>query len=238
MRQFDVLLAQTSMFDPPPLPPDRPPTLMWPHIYFPAFHPDIVYVRSRTNGAFINSPVGPYNSSLALFGFLSGRSAAATLNLFNRETMEAFGFDQFADSREALFCACEQIEFPISDAFMKWIRRGCFMHTINHPKLYVIEDLARIVLQKLNIPVRNEPSGDYLIDNLQGIVWPVYPDIGETLGIQGGYTFKRSSECSPHPRYLDLEDVVFGSFEIYQTYDRDDFVCDRVSQWLSTTQTM
>ena len=49
-------------------------------------------------------------------------------------------------------------------------------------------------------------------DNLaQGVCFPVYPEIAERLGVEGGYAFKRQDGY----RRFTLEEFVRGSFDLY-----------------------
>ena len=204
-----------------------------PSVYFAAFHPDLVYANSRKSAKMLQSVLGGYNSSLALYGWLRGLSARQTVGLFNGETYERLGFfDYWQNSRAYLLAEGERVGLPLGDALQRWQRRGCFMHSFNHPRLFVAADITRMLLEKLGIatlPVDFESVVPDVFED--GAVWPVYPQIAERLGIDGSDWFRLPKFACPPDRsvlFCDLEQFIEHSFLWFGMHDKEDIVCERL----------
>lgn len=162
-----------------------------PPIAFPAYHPDLVYITTPEKGSFFG-PLGEYNSSLAFYGWLRGMSVSQTLELFTEEVYRNLGFFEYwQSSKETLLTRAQSIGYSLEDLFEDWAGQGCFMHSVNHPKLRATAGLVRMILGRLGID--SCPVGEqFIFDHfLNGPVWPVYPEIGARLGIKGYYLFKK-----------------------------------------------
>lgn len=210
-----------------------------PVIVFSAFHPDLVYVQDRTDRSgsrHIQSPIGPYNSALALFGYLSDFTVEETVRLFNHEAFQGLSYFSMWDlSMTAFLGLGQQAGYDLAESGLRWARRGAFMHSINHPKMYVACDLGRGLLRKAGIAFSDFDVEAYALDELmrEG-TFPVYPEIGEAYGTQGGYHFvARSRQTGEIIRNLGLRDFVAGSFAGYARRRRADFDCPRVEGWMA-----
>jgi hypothetical protein len=194
--------------------------LYYPRIHFEAFHPDIAYVYHGTE--LVCTPMHHYNSKLVLLGYLRGLDIADTINLFADPIYERAGFLSLWDlSRRALLAEGETAGFPLKELFADWSRKGCFMHSINHPRLLVLAGIARDLLLRLNLPVRSARPEDYLPDNLaQSSVWPVYPEIATRLGLQGDHAFKIPGGTQS----ISLREFVEASFATYSKFPTDGFI--------------
>ena len=106
------------------------------------------------------------------------------------------------------------------------------MHSINHPKLFVLADLARVLLEREGI--ESLPDVEQYVDDqlAEGPVWPVYPEVGQRLGVAGHYLFKRAralcSDAQP-VLMLGLKDFVQESFQAFAKYRREDLICERLA---------
>lgn len=209
-----------------------------PVVDFPAFHPDITYAFDR-QGRLVRGPMGPYNSNLVLYAFLAGLEAKDALSLFTSEVFQAAGYlDGWNYCQSALLNRGSDIGFPLESMLAAWTRRGCFMHTINHPKLFVIEDIARAALKRAGIRCRPESCVDYVNDSLLYSVWPVYPEIAAEYSLSGGYAFRRQPNMAParasNGQYLDLEAFVYESYASYTALERGAIVAPaKIAQWLT-----
>ncbi|WP_462117436.1 WcbI family polysaccharide biosynthesis putative acetyltransferase [Methylorubrum extorquens] len=131
-----------------------------PTIVFPAFHPDIVYIAHK--GGLFGSPMGDYHSALIVYGFARGFSADEIVSLFRADVFSRVGYlDGWFPNRDALLAMSHAHGCNIDRLFAGWMRRGCFMHTINHPKLFVLTDLAHDALHRAEIPARTAACEDY-----------------------------------------------------------------------------
>jgi hypothetical protein len=188
--------------------------LLFPRIFFPAYHPDIAYLYS--SGNLVGTPIGDYNSKLTLAGFLKGLTPRETAKLFNRDVFRNVGYlDTWDFSLANLRREARETKLNLDDAPLKWSKSGCFMHSINHPKLHVLADLARTMLMAGGLEVRTSNPENYVQDDLKrGPIWPVYPEIAAGFGIEGDYCFKTTAN-DPDPKILDLSEFVERSFAVY-----------------------
>ena len=210
-------------------PDERPGEILYPRIWFNAFHPDCVYVRG---------PVGPvrprlgYHSSLVLYAWARGLSAAATAELFCEPVFEALRFFAYGDAaRAAVLEEGRCAGFPLDDMLASWERRGRFMHTPNHPALFVMADLARELLRRAGVEPRFDAPEDLLSDSmLEKAVWPVYPAIARRLGLRGSYAFKpaHAPGSDESPPLLDLDEFIARSFEAYAFMSPEALTCARL----------
>jgi hypothetical protein len=196
--------------------------LHYPRVYFEAFHPDIVYVQAR--GGLVQSPMTDYHSKIVFFAYLRGISAEDTLRLFNADIYEALGyFNLWATSKEVLFHELRAMDFPAEELLSEWSRHGCFMHSINHPKLVVLSEIARILVERLGLEAKVPHPEECLIDHsgVYGPVWPVYPEIASKYGLKGHLHFKVAGAAPA--QFIDLEEFVASSFDAYAKYPREEF---------------
>lgn len=205
----------------------------YPGIDFNAFHPDCVYLWHRQRGEYFPSPIGDYHSATAFLGHSLGFTLDQTLRLFDAGVFERLGYFGFwRISEEVLMERGHSIGFPLGKAYRSWMRRGSFMHSVNHPKLFVLVDIARILLQQSGFPVTRCNIEDYLPDEaLFDAVWPIYPEIGEVLGIEGDYIFKCGSRSDEGTPYSTLEEFVRRSFELYESESSGALECQRIEEW-------
>ena len=206
----------------------------YPVVEFSAFHPDCVYIRHRKSRDFFPSPIGDYHSAIALFGFALGLTAGQTTRLFDAEVFERLGYFRFWKvSEDALMEQCRAIEFPVAGLYRSWVRRGSFMHSINHPKLFVLAGVARTLLEMSGCPSVAGNAEDYLADDaLFDPVWPVYPEIAEAMDLEGAYIFKGgSSQSGEGTPFLTLRDFVERSYELYRKAPPGALECQRVDEW-------
>ena len=206
---------------------------LFPVIGFSAYHPDLVYIEVSGTRRHLRGPLGEYNSAIAFWGFINGLSVTDTLSLFNAGTYEALGyFDFWQTSRQGLLNEGAMAGFSLGGFLDKWSRAGSFMHSINHPKLFAVADVAQELLTKSGLS-SNSGATEYLSDeHADGPVWPVFPEIAEKLGIEGHYRFKVERGLCPVDRpvvMLDLREFVEGSFEAFGTHARGDLVCERMA---------
>lgn len=183
-----------------------------PELQFSAYHPDLTYIMAGDDA--LNGPLAAYHSMIAFVAHRSGRSVADTLPLFDGRTYAACGYlDRWDADREQLTAYCDYLGYDIRHAFRRWSRGGAFMYSVNHPRIHVLYDIARIYLEREGYAPRTSDLLPH--DNLMlSSVFAVYPEIGEALGVPGSYLFKRPNEYTQ----IDLRQFVEESFALYDRY--------------------
>ncbi len=234
LREFDAVYAQPGddpVFGAAALREAGFPVREFPVIAFSAYHPDMVYaqVRGRTGLEILQSPVGDNHSALILYGHHIGLNASQIANLFGEAGYRTVAFhDVWKDAWHELSATGDRSGFDLRPMMLSWSRRGPFMHTLNHPKAFVLADLAREIAVRENLTVRDLPAADFLIDDLMtSTIWPVYPEIAALYGVQGACVFKKAMSTT----YYDLPEMIERSLEIYDRVGRDEIHCWRFGLW-------
>ena len=112
-----------------------------------------------------------------------------------------------------LLGSAAQIGFGLDREVARWARRGDFMYVLNHPKAFVIGDIARRLLEESGLRPEPVEIEAYIGDELaRDVVWPVYPPIAEAFGLTGSYLFKAKPRGKDFPRLYDLPGFVAASF--------------------------
>jgi hypothetical protein len=219
LQDRELILTQTYEID-SLLRQHKYNVVYYPRICFEAYHPDIAYVQ---NGAeLVHTPMHHYNSKIVLFAYLRGLNVADTLRFFTGAVYEKLGYlEVWGPATRALLIEGQESDFPLEELLSQWSRKGCFMHSVNHPRLMVLASLAKTLLRRLGIPVRASQPEDYLIDELavHGPIWPVYPEIASSLGLEGHLEFRPAGTSE----VISLREFVEGSFNEYGKYPREGF---------------
>lgn len=212
-----------------------------PTIVFSAFHPDAIYVGDHIGGGagrdIVYGPMGGYHSALALHGYLEGFTLEETGRLFGRETFARLGYlDVWPDAEAALLRLGRDAGYPLDDDLVRWARRGSFMHGINHPKMFVANDLARGLLAKAGLAHGECDLDSYVADPfIAAGTWPVYPDIAAYYGIAGSSLFLKAPSRRTGPtRTMDLGAFLEASFASYARRPRARLVSPRTETWRDT----
>jgi hypothetical protein len=191
-------------------------TILIPTISFSAFHPDSISVGEGEVHAPIFGPLGVYHSVLALFAFRKGLSLREANALFNDNVFQALGYFDFWNeaSAELIESGKRDCDLDLSDEFIKWSRRGVFMYTINHPKPFVLVDVAKKLLTNAGFTVPDIDYENYIFDDfIRYPIFPIYPAIGAHFGCFGSYTFRlTTAQVERHVvDYLTLPQFLSGS---------------------------
>lgn len=207
--------------------------VLFPAISFAAYQPDLCYVFRKGSFDEIPAPLGPYHSSIAYHAWRNGRSSGQALALYREDVYQQLRFFDYWDSaRLALVEEGQRAGIPLEGLLEKWRAQGCFMHTPNHPKLSVSIDIARRVLQKLDIPTFSVDPQQMVWDNLADCpIWPVYPEIAARYGCEGSTVFKGNNLGLPGKTPValyPLEEFVERSFAAFEQYGREPGIwCNR-----------
>ena len=210
----DLVLAQTTKdpllkaFQPDALAEGPTPSAFFPAIHFTGFHPDAV----RAAGGGLHSPIGEWHSALALAGYLKSLSPERTAELFNAYVYGVLGyFDEAAKAEKYLTATARRIGWDLSGELTDWRAEGVFVHTPNHPRMSVMMSLARRVCANLGLDIREDAAAPPDPFERYGD-WPLYPEIGKRLGLEGALVFapaRRESEA------LGLEQAIAWYHAVY-----------------------
>lgn len=197
----------------------------FPDLHFNAFHPDQVYAWMR-DGSLVESATGPYNSAIALWAWQHGLNAQQTVSLFTPEVFGALGYhDRWQVSIDRL--RHDFVPFPhldYRDFIIPLQRAGNFMHTVNHPKVAAIAQMARLLAKQIDSTVDTEsiPIENMMVDGLfmASVSWSVYPSVANALGIKGAFMWKLEDHS-----VIGLEEFVQRSFAKYDVQQPRDVDC-------------
>lgn len=216
MERYDRVVLHPEAVHVPGFDASRAAALTYlPSLAFEAYHPDNCYAECA--GRRVMGPLADYQSHLMLAAYVAGLGVEDTLRLFRGDVFERCGyFDLWQSERARLLSAFERADLDIGDLFLRWARSPLpFMYSINHPRLGALNDLARLFLKAMGrMPLDTNVLAP---DNLSlAACWPVYPEIGEALGIAGSYAFKVHDQA----RHMDLPTFLAASFAAFEQHDR------------------
>jgi len=191
-----------------------------PGFSFGGFHPDTVYIT--TPQGFLGGYTHHYHSRIALAGFLNGRSPARTAALYNALVMGRGGyFDAYAQEM-ALACSLfDSYGLDLRPMFERWARRGCFMHSLNHPKSWCYAEICAAQLRHAGL-IASAPADLADMDDPLHIhpTHPVLPPLARRLGVPAETGFRPfdggPQHVVPVERFVELE---YESFMAARTQD-------------------
>lgn len=209
-------------------PTEAPKVRMFPRMMFSGFHPDMI-----TSGRLPPCATGPFHSSIACYGWSNGLSEEETIGLYREDVFAELGFfNYWKSSVDFLLQESRKANLPLDEFVPKWTSQGTWMHTINHPKLNVVADVARAILRREGIPFIPEVESSLADPLVIHATWSVFPEVARRIGVEGDYRFKRGGELrADHqgPPVYDLEQFVRISFDQYTRHKADMSSCERLS---------
>lgn len=186
-----------------------------PLIEYEAFHPDQCYLVNKNSGVTVVGPTGEYNSLISLLGFLLGIGVDRTCELFNRKVYKILQYDDLlASARDRLEEQELLTGYPVSFMAEHWRQNGRWMRTINHPKKFVLADIAAEAMKREGIEIREERSS-FVPDELSYQTdWPSYGSInlGESFHFKLPRVFCGSQN---NILFLDKKNFVEKSFSAF-----------------------
>lgn len=215
---FEFLLTQELI--------SKAKTYVFPNLYINYYHPDVCYLG--VGGDRINSPLGNYNSIIIVKSFLEGKDEKFAESSFNHEIFKRFNY--YLDFDTAIKPIIERnLEFnsQIGDLLEKFKKniKSPFMYTLNHPNIHALSIIAEDLLERADLKIQRKVSDiiSLLPDHLnQHSVWPVYPEIGEKIGVKGSYLFRNS--ISSGNQIFSLKEMIRRSYLRYKSIDRNKLV--------------
>lgn len=194
------------------------PILVAPLFHFAGFHPDVAY--GAPAGERPDLPMGNAFSALLLAAWRERLSEQETIGLFRDEVYDELGYyKMFGLAEAALKAQCAKVDIDAEPLLTRWMKQGTFVYLPLHPKLHVLSDIAMTLLRKHQLysgPFSPDGVDDELSRNL---VWPVYPEIAQRLGVAGSYVFKPKNMRNvprEHLNPMDLESFVVRTFACFR----------------------
>lgn len=214
-RCYDFALVLPEARDWPRFDPTRLPAHVFiPAFQFAAYHPDSVYVFADGE-IFGGGVIAAYHSIITLAAYKEELPPARAAAFFNARLYQSLGFfAHWQPQRDWIVAQFREAGFDVGGVFLRAGRGRPFMHTVNHPTIEAMAEIARAVLTRFDRPVYRDVT--LPPDNLAGTRWPVYPEIGERLGIAGAYLFKPAERHKP----FELEEFIAESFQRFSPWHK------------------
>jgi len=191
----------------------------FPSLSFGGFHPDTIHIHTPGGGT-LHGPTGQYHSRLALGAYLAGMMEGEAELLFNRRVFSRLGYlGAFALESELMTRLYASYGIDLSAALPRWQARGVFMHSVNHPKPYVIEDLAVLILRRIGLLAEGAwPEELHVQDALQEQPFhPVLPVLARELGVEGSVDYHRGGPRSS-ANALALHDFLAEEYAAFRMH--------------------
>lgn len=188
-----------------------------PTILFYGFHPDNSYMTY--DGKVLKLLGQDYHSSVAWLGFRLGLSVDKTLALYQPNVLKRFRLAEiYQQEKQALISNFKTHGLDLEKHFAKWSRTGCYMHSVNHPRIDVVYDIARECLRVNGLGAVTHTPHDTMpvfSDNLaNGTVLPVFPPVAEGLGLRGSTNYKLAND-----RIYSQREFITASHTLYASMD-------------------
>jgi hypothetical protein len=195
--------------------------LLLPPVTFSGFHPDTVYVTGADKVHRLG-PTGAYHSRLIVLAYLGGLGIDEATGLFNALVFARLGYFTAFERDRALLCGqFARFGIDIGPVFKDWEASGCFMYSMNHPKIHVLQDLAKLACHLMNLDPCREPIPP-MNDNLEAYPrHPVPEPLARRLGVPIEADFIRRRRPGEIVRPLALRDFVAESYAVYRSIERD-----------------
>lgn len=199
-----------------------------PIIRFSGFHPDLVYARRISTNELINPH---YNSAIAVWAYKNALSINDAEKLFNKKTFAELGYlTHWGGSIEQLKQRFKDSDLEFSEFILPMRREGLFMYSLNHPKAIALARLAKLIARKIGAPAEVLDRYIDINDGLNDVIWPVYPEIGDSLSLHSGYEWKTGE----HEWVIGLRAFLEGAYKSYtdQKIASNDIIAVQVNEQL------
>ncbi|WP_443971580.1 GSCFA domain-containing protein [Sphingobium sp. CR28] len=221
IQENDLIFAHRLLQGSPvSLPSDK--IIYLPNIAFNGYHPDLTFVRGVTKDGQLESVInmfGGYHSGITLYAYQNGFTQDEAKKLFCPEIYGRLGyFEAYDRAYDELIEEGRLCGLPLDAKLLRWARMAPFMYSSNHPKLFVIEDVVRMVLNNIGVRCLFNNVHEYIDDPLREMpIWPIYPGIAERFGLIGDTAFRANRNYSMVP----LTSFIAESYCHFDRFDRD-----------------
>lgn len=162
--------------------------ITFPNLEFRGFHPDQCYLLKADSPE--ADPV--YYSGIAAWCYKNGIPLDNVATAFDESIFEALGFhsswNRSVDLMRHLFSNSDlRDDFELYMAHVQ--RQPIFMHTMNHPHVFAVVHLAKLIAMRIGASRSILNTQIVLPDVLDYCSWPVYPSIANRLALRGSFNF-------------------------------------------------
>lgn len=188
------------------------------HVEIPSFQflglqPDSFHLPGFVS---VFGPGGNLYSKILVAAFSAGVPRSKAEAFFCERVYDFLDyFGEFDRATNALVQRFKSVGIDLSNAVERWLSRGIFLYSYNHPRVDVlIEILRRALVANGFLPIserdRDEDLG--VSDDLaESNIWPIYPEIAARHGVNGSLQWRKGR--SDGYRTLSLSDFVTATFE-------------------------
>lgn len=189
-----------------------------PVVVFAGFQPDCIYLSK--GGQMLKGVMGDYHSAIAVYSYCQGLDLPRAEKLYNKLVFAALGyFASYDISLDVMGAEWAKLGFDALSHVERWQSQvGAFMHTINHPKICVLREIARQSTDRFGLAIdTNLWDGEVTDDLANSVQWPVYRQLAHSLEVPEQHLFVRPVyDCDVKPRELNLGDFLGASFRHYE----------------------
>jgi hypothetical protein len=196
--------------------------LTFTNIHFSGLHPDITYLGPM--GRRVHGYFEDYHSKLALFAFVTGRSAADCVALFTGATYERIGyFAEFEASGAELKRRDEACNVRYAGMFLEQIKQVPGLFTINHPTAPIFMTLANVLARAAGVPFARFDA--LFLENplARNVIWPIYNELAEHHQLRYRMPQLFVAPVRRAARGAELAAFIAGSYAAYAAADAAEF---------------
>lgn len=184
-----------------------------PCLFFPALHPDLVYIKLDEGGC-LSGPMSDYHSLAVARSFLQGLPVAEALeNLRNAAAIDQAEVETGVDeSLRNLYQRESECDVSVSDLINQDFRKHLLFYSINHPTNTLIVGLLERVFRLLGLTHAKLMPAALLPTMACGPVWPIDQILADTMRLQySGWNFFRNGEA-----VMSQKDFSMRSYATYR----------------------
>jgi hypothetical protein len=188
-----------------------------PLFVFPGFHPDMIYLLAGP-GRVLHNHGSDYHSRLVAAGFRLGLTQAQVARLFNSYVFASLGYFEVFDAACSIVIGdYARFGYDVTPLIPRWLTAGAFMHTLNHPKIRVLQDLCLLALRQAGVVGADTAIDMDLPDSLaESFVGAISPPIARRLGIAAtGFALPSNGALGHTQRDVSMQAYISESFRIY-----------------------
>lgn len=175
---------------------------LYPVFHFTGFHPD--FSRIEKTGC----------SQIAVAAHALGLSESRAAELFNGYIYRALGYyDEYPKAQGFALHVGRASGYDLSGVLQP-VDGKAFMHIPTQPTIGFWMRFAGMLCEQAGLPY--DPAAPAPADEpAEELIWPVYPELAEPLGVQGGLDFKVSKGKPP----ISFEEMISTCYRILDSID-------------------